>query len=184
LLLPRVLSPYRRAQKRGCRPRRPKSRHSRSGVPGCDGSGRPDVLQGYDVAPDLRGGLHFGPLVAGEIGGFKRHLGDAMNTATRIAQAWRHTGCPLLVSKPLLDPARRCRQQHWRPTPGWQRGAFWSCSRSSASGWFARRLRPISGGISEARVARTRLAAARTYQAAPRFVGLSPAPWRRSKPQR
>jgi len=57
------------------------------------------------VAPDLRGGLHFGPLVAGEIGGFKRHLGDAMNTATRIAQAWRHTGCPLLVSKPLLDPA-------------------------------------------------------------------------------
>jgi hypothetical protein len=110
------------ARKRGCRPRRPNSRHSRSGVPGRDGSGRPDVLQGYGVAPDFRAGLHLGPLVAGEIGGFKRHLGDTMNTATRIAQAWRHTGCPLLISKPLLDRARRCRQQHWRPTPGWQRG--------------------------------------------------------------
>jgi DNA invertase Pin-like site-specific DNA recombinase len=56
----------------------------------------------------------------------------------------------------------------------------WSCSRSSASWSFATLT---SGGIFEDRVARTRLAAARTYQAAPSFVGLSPSPWPRSKPR-
>jgi adenylate cyclase len=69
---------------------------------------RPDVLHRYGVAPDFRAGLHLGPVVAGEIGGFKReitYLGDAMNTAARIEQACRDTGHPLLVSKPLLDRA-------------------------------------------------------------------------------
>jgi adenylate cyclase len=69
---------------------------------------RPDILQRYGVAPDFRAGLHLGPVVAGEIGGFKReitYLGDAMNTAARIEQACRDTGHPVLVSKPLLDRA-------------------------------------------------------------------------------
>jgi adenylate cyclase len=69
---------------------------------------RPDVLHRYGVAPDFRAGLHLGPLVAGEIGGFKREItyfGDAMNTAARIEQACRDTGRPLLVSKPLIDRA-------------------------------------------------------------------------------
>jgi adenylate cyclase len=69
---------------------------------------RADVLHRYGVAPDFRAGLHLGPLVAGEIGGFKReitYIGDAMNTAARIEQACRDTGHPLLVSKPLLERA-------------------------------------------------------------------------------
>jgi adenylate cyclase len=50
--------------------------------------------------------VHAGPLVAGEIGGFKREialLGDTMNTAARIEQACRDTGHDLLASKPMLE---------------------------------------------------------------------------------
>jgi adenylate cyclase len=67
-----------------------------------------DLLARYGEVPGFRAGLHAGPLVAGEIGGFKREItfiGDAMNTAARIEQACRATGHALLVSKPLLDLA-------------------------------------------------------------------------------
>jgi adenylate cyclase len=69
---------------------------------------RPDVLHRYGEAPEFRAGLHLGPLVVAEIGGFKReitYLGDAMNTAARIEQTCRDTGDRLLASKPLLDRA-------------------------------------------------------------------------------
>jgi adenylate cyclase len=67
---------------------------------------RSDLLRRYEHVPEFRAGLHAGPLVAGEIGGFKREialLGDAMNTAARLEQACRTTGHTLLASKPLLD---------------------------------------------------------------------------------
>jgi adenylate cyclase len=67
-----------------------------------------DLLARHGEVPGFRAALHAGPLVAGEIGGFKREItfiGDAMNTAARIEQACRATGHPLLVSKPLLDVA-------------------------------------------------------------------------------
>jgi adenylate cyclase len=60
----------------------------------------------HEHIPAFRAGVHAGPLVAGEIGGFKREialLGDTMNTAARIEQACRTTGHALLASKPLLD---------------------------------------------------------------------------------
>lgn len=65
-----------------------------------------DLTQRYGCVPAFRAGLHAGPLVAGEIGGFKREialLGDTMNTAARIEQACRTAGHDLLASKPLLD---------------------------------------------------------------------------------
>ena len=67
---------------------------------------RPDLLRRYEHLPGFRAAIHSGPLVAGEIGGFKREialLGDAMNTAARLEQACRSTGHALLASKPLLD---------------------------------------------------------------------------------
>jgi adenylate cyclase len=67
---------------------------------------RPDLLRRHGHVPGFRAGLHCGPLVAGEIGGFKREialLGDAMNTAARLEQACRTTGHALLASKPLLE---------------------------------------------------------------------------------
>ena len=67
---------------------------------------RPDLLRRHGHVPGFRASIHSGPLVAGEIGGFKREialLGDAMNTAARLEQACRATGHALLASKPLLD---------------------------------------------------------------------------------
>jgi adenylate cyclase len=67
---------------------------------------RSDLLRRHGHLPGFRAGIHAGPLVAGEIGGFKREialLGDAMNTAARLEQACRTTGHAVLVSKPLLD---------------------------------------------------------------------------------
>ena len=69
---------------------------------------RSDLLRRHGHTPEFRAGLHSGPLVAGEIGGFKREialLGDAMNTAARLEQACRTTGHALLASQPLLDRA-------------------------------------------------------------------------------
>jgi adenylate cyclase len=65
-----------------------------------------DLLERHEHVPAFRAGLHAGPLVAGEIGGFKREIalvGDTMNTAARIEQACRTTGHAFLVSKPLLE---------------------------------------------------------------------------------
>jgi adenylate cyclase len=67
-----------------------------------------DLLRRHGQVPGFRAGLHSGPLVIGEIGGFKREIafiGDAMNTAARIEQACRATGHALLISKPFLDRA-------------------------------------------------------------------------------
>jgi adenylate cyclase len=67
---------------------------------------RSDLLRRHGHVPGFRASIHCGPLVAGEIGGFKREialLGDAMNTAARLEQACRTTGHALLASKPLLD---------------------------------------------------------------------------------
>ena len=67
---------------------------------------RSDLLRRHGHIPGFRASIHSGPLVAGEIGGFKREivlLGDAMNTAARLEQACRTTGYALLASKPLLD---------------------------------------------------------------------------------
>jgi adenylate cyclase len=67
---------------------------------------RSDLWRPHGHVPGFRASLHSGPVVVGEIGGFKREIalvGDAMNTAARLEQACRTTGHALLASKPLLD---------------------------------------------------------------------------------
>src|SRR5690606_18576758 len=64
------------------------------------------LVRRHGHVPAFRAGLHAGPVVAGEIGGFKREialLGDTMNTAARIEQACRTPGHALLASRVLLD---------------------------------------------------------------------------------
>ncbi len=59
----------------------------------------------YGVAPRLRGALHAGPLIVGEMGDAKREivlLGDTMNTASRIEEACRTTGHDYLASSALV----------------------------------------------------------------------------------
>ncbi|SMF52122.1 adenylate cyclase [Tistlia consotensis] len=68
----------------------------------------PGLLRRHGHQPAFRAGLHAGPVVAGEIGGFKREialLGDTMNTAARIEEACRTAGHPLLVSGTLAGRA-------------------------------------------------------------------------------
>jgi hypothetical protein len=131
------------AHKGGMSTETPQLRHSRSGVPGRDGSGRPEVLHRYGVAPDFRAGLASRPARRGR----DRRLQARDHVSRRrdehggaIAQAWHQTGCPLLVSKPLLHRPR-CRPtlspSALAPNSCVARRSAWSCSRSSASGSFA-----------------------------------------------
>jgi adenylate cyclase len=60
----------------------------------------------HGEVPGFRAGLHAGPLVAGEIGGFRREIaltGDTMNTAARLEQACRATGHDFVLSRRCLE---------------------------------------------------------------------------------
>lgn len=59
----------------------------------------------FDVAPTVRGALHAGPVVAGEVGVNRRSIvfhGDVMNACARLEQATRTMDSPFLVSREVL----------------------------------------------------------------------------------
>jgi adenylate cyclase len=61
----------------------------------------PDYLRRFGAQPRVRGALHAGPLIIGEMGDVKREivlLGDTMNTAARIEEACRTTGHDYIAS--------------------------------------------------------------------------------------
>ena len=67
----------------------------------------------FNCLPSIRVGLHAGPVVAGEVGVFKKEilfLGDTVNTAARVEEACRTFGKPLLITREVLQrlqhPAR------------------------------------------------------------------------------
>jgi adenylate cyclase len=65
-----------------------------------------DYEREFGERADFRAGLHCGPLVVGELGYLKKEIaliGDAMNTAARILEACRETGCAVLASASLLE---------------------------------------------------------------------------------
>lgn len=73
-----------------------------------------DVLDGaadryrrtYGLAPRLRGAVHAGPVVMGEMGELRQEivmLGDAMNTTARLVDQCRALGHDLLASEAVLD---------------------------------------------------------------------------------
>ena len=67
---------------------------------------RADYEAEFGLRADFRAGLHCGPLVVGELGYLKKEIaliGDAMNTAARILEACRETGCRVLASATLLE---------------------------------------------------------------------------------
>jgi adenylate cyclase len=60
----------------------------------------------FGAVPRIRGALHAGPVIAGEVGGSRRAIvyhGDVMNTASRIEQATRDLDRPFLVSADALE---------------------------------------------------------------------------------
>jgi len=61
----------------------------------------------YDgIVPEFKAGLHYGYVMAGEIGVVKRDIvfsGDVLNTAARIQQKCNELGVNILLSNYLLD---------------------------------------------------------------------------------
>jgi adenylate cyclase len=63
-------------------------------------------LEKYGVVPEYKAGLHYGNVIAGEIGVVKRDItytGDVLNTTSRIQSKCDELGVDILLSKHLLD---------------------------------------------------------------------------------
>jgi adenylate cyclase len=60
----------------------------------------------FGVVPRIRGSLHFGPVIVGEIGDIKRAIvfnGDVMNTAARLEELSRNVDGGFLVSRAAMN---------------------------------------------------------------------------------
>ena len=63
-------------------------------------------LEAYGVEPEFKAGLHYGNVMAGEVGVVKRDIafsGDVLNTAARIQSKCNELGVNILISKFLLE---------------------------------------------------------------------------------
>ncbi|HEX7791502.1 MAG TPA: adenylate/guanylate cyclase domain-containing protein [Afipia sp.] len=63
----------------------------------------------FGVAPRIRGSLHFGTVIVGEIGDIKRAIvfnGDVMNTAARLEELSRNVDGGFLASRAAIDRFR------------------------------------------------------------------------------
>jgi adenylate cyclase len=66
----------------------------------------PAYERDFGCRADFRAGLHCGSVVIGELGYLKKEIaliGDSMNTAARIQEACRATGCRVLASAALIE---------------------------------------------------------------------------------
>ncbi len=65
-----------------------------------------EFRRSFGLEPELRAALHFGEVIAGEIGEERRAIvfhGDVMNTAARLEQATREVGCRFIASEQALQ---------------------------------------------------------------------------------
>jgi adenylate cyclase len=65
-----------------------------------------DFEREFGAIPKLRGALHAGPVITGEVGGSRRAIvfhGDVMNTTSRLENATRDLGHPFLASEDAMD---------------------------------------------------------------------------------
>lgn len=66
----------------------------------------PIYLKKYGVAPELKAGLHYGRVTAGEVGSIKKDIiysGDVLNTTSRIQEQCNHYKVDFLLSKQIAD---------------------------------------------------------------------------------
>ena len=60
----------------------------------------------YGVQPEFKAGLHYGKVIAGEVGAVKREIvysGDVLNTTARIQSLCNEKKVKILLSKKLVD---------------------------------------------------------------------------------
>jgi class 3 adenylate cyclase len=65
-----------------------------------------EYQQAFETVPRFRAGLHAGPVIVSECGGFKRQLayfGDTMNVSARLCEYGKTSGCNLIVSSDVLS---------------------------------------------------------------------------------
>ena len=65
-----------------------------------------DYINKYGLMPEFKAGLHYGLVMAGEVGVVKRDIafsGDVLNTTARIQGKCNELGVDLLLSEKLLD---------------------------------------------------------------------------------
>jgi len=65
-----------------------------------------EYRQAFETVPRFRAGLHAGPVIVSECGGFKRQLayfGDTMNVSARLCEYGKTSGCNLIVSSDVLS---------------------------------------------------------------------------------
>jgi adenylate cyclase len=66
----------------------------------------PQLQHDFGVTPRIRGSLHFGPVIIGEIGDVKRAIvfnGDVMNTAARLEELSRQVDGGFLASRAAME---------------------------------------------------------------------------------
>jgi adenylate cyclase len=69
---------------------------------------RGEYMARYGAVPTFRAAIHYGAIVAGEIGDVRReiaYVGDTLNVAARLLDAAKHLGHDVLVSDELLKQA-------------------------------------------------------------------------------
>lgn len=100
-------------------------RAAREIVHGVETQGRPYFLRGYGIDFRIGIGIHYGKVVAGEIGHTASRrttiIGEAVNLAARIEAATKRAGTPLLVSeavRALADAAFTWGPAHEYKLPG------------------------------------------------------------------
>lgn len=65
-----------------------------------------EYQEAFETVPRFRTGLHSGPVIVSECGGFKRQLayfGDTMNVSARLCEYCKVCGCTLIVSSEALS---------------------------------------------------------------------------------
>ncbi len=65
-----------------------------------------EYKQEFETVPGFRAGLHSGPVIVSECGGFKRQLayfGDTMNVSARLCEYCKDCDCNLIVSSDVLS---------------------------------------------------------------------------------
>jgi len=65
-----------------------------------------EYKEAFETVPRFRAGLHCGPVIVSECGGFKRQLayfGDTMNVSARLCEYSKVCGCDLIVSGEVLS---------------------------------------------------------------------------------
>jgi len=67
---------------------------------------KPVYMKKYKLMPEFKAGLHYGFVMAGEIGVIKKDIiysGDVLNTTARIQEQCNHYGVDILISKETFD---------------------------------------------------------------------------------